>query len=366
MIKICADSSFIVTGGEDGIVFVWSLADLLCGTRNVSRLNHDQQLTTALDEPRYSWQYHSSQITAIHLTSEGKNGLSLTASTDETINIYSMVDGKRLANVVMPTPIWSVIMDRRETRAYLGGQDGNIYEMATNSLGFSLANSQASNGQRKPIFVGHKGKITCLQVSIDGRRLISASLDSTCKIWSTETRRLIRDLKHQGPVVNLKLLLIPVSLATSTQSKHEDPLPIKSLRRVLHRPLGDGLIGVEDLYEDEHVVNIRNKSDIKTTFSADNHDCQPSKYTTTADTHTVNELHNGETSLTNSDNNSEVQQTKDSSKIVSLKRALKDLYLLAAEKIFKDASHEALKPYAITDSSETDPVTIKRKRLSSN
>lgn len=329
VLKMNQEGTFLISGGEDGIVLVWPFADLISNTHNTGSLNvKPNSRTIGLNEPKFTWQHHSGPVTDLHITN---GGLCITVSTDMTANLYTFVDGKRLYNVILPSPLWSVVMDKNETKAFMGGQDGIIYELHVSSMGSTPTNAPTSDldsisdNRSKPMFTGHSGKIVNLIISIDGSRLVSASHDSSCKVWNVKQRKLLQDIKHQAPLANLQSLLIPDGLALSSlvQAKTAPPLFLKALKRNLYKPPREATITDQDMFEEGSttLVHIKNKSDH---FRVDEIVCNVTKTSSI-----------------------ELGQNKpmDIDELRKLKTKIKELYLLSAKKVFQDAANECLKPY---------------------
>lgn len=326
-LKIDCDGTFLFSGAEDGMVLVWSLADLISGTFNTSALNiPSTRNDVGINEPRFTWQHHSGQVTDISVTNGGR---CLTSSTDMTVNIYSYNDGKRLHCISMPSPIWSIAIDRNETFILVGAQDGNIYEVAISSLSLSLINQEKNGESKEPLFSGHKGKVTSLFISMDGTRLVSASVDSTCKIWDIYQRKMLQDIRHQAPLANLGTLLAPQSLALTTmsQSQVQPPLSIKQLKRDLYKIPRDGTIMSEDLFEESSTTILYHKNPIGRRKKE-----------------WPNEIEEKFSSKKPKVRNNRIEEPCDEDS-KHLKTKIRELYKYAAEKIFKDAASESLKQY---------------------
>lgn len=252
VLKLSLDGAFVFSGGEDGLVMVWPFADLVSGSHNLGAMRaksvESTQNSSGSNEPRFTWQHHSDQVTDVQITAGGR---CITVSADMSANIYDYTTGKRLHSITFPSPIYSVVIDKNETRAYFGAQDGNIYELVISSI----CKSDAQESER-PMLIGHSAKVVSMAISIDGTRLISASADASCKIWDIDKRKLIQDIKHQAPLANLLTLLVPDSFALTnlTQSKTMPTLKLKPLKRILHKPSRDATIAAEELFEESNTI----------------------------------------------------------------------------------------------------------------
>uniref|UniRef100_A0A6G1SBG1 WD repeat-containing protein 18 n=1 Tax=Aceria tosichella TaxID=561515 RepID=A0A6G1SBG1_9ACAR len=361
VLKLNQDDTFLFSGGEDGQVLVWPLADLLSNTHNTRSLGLSQTgMDMGINEPRFTWQHHSAPITDIHISN---SGLCITASTDKTINIYSCFHGRRLHCVSnWPSPITCVAMNKNESRLFLGAQDGNIYELAISSLSLSLINSKDKDGtgERRPMLTGHKDRINHLLISLDGTMLISGANDSTCKIWDVPSGKMLRDIKHQAPIANLVTFLVPdaFSLTTMTQSQAKPPLLVKPLKRNLHKLPRNSYLSKKDLFEEAStvIVNIKNKTDLFSQFQL--RKAEPRALLGHLETKDEPENNLHAEVKTSSQSNRELR---------SLKTRLRELYLLSAEKIFQDVANESLKPYQeiVQEVDKTIPRESKKERAKS-
>lgn len=332
-LKLNQDGTFLFSGAEDGMVLVWPFGDLISNTHSTGAMKLNKSKSDAgVNEPRFTWQHHSAKITDIHITNGGR---CLTTSIDKTVNIYSYASGERLHCVSnWPSPIWSVVMNKNETIAFLGGQDGSVYRLAVSSLGLmrtTSADEEADDSSREPILKGHKDRITHLQLSMDGSNLISGSLDSTCKIWDIYQGKMIRDIKHQAPIANLVTMLIPheFSLTSMTQSQTKPPLVVKQLKRNIYKAPRDSSVAREDLFDESSTTLLYLKNSHEVNVREDDQ----SERKRLAQTY--NDVANTKSHKDEVSNKSEVQE---------LKAKLKELYALSTEKIFKDVANEALRP----------------------
>lgn len=336
VLKMNKEGNILVSGGDDGLVLVWTFADLISGTHHTGALNLDKsRKDVGVNEPRYSWQHHSAQVTDIHISN---GGTCVTCSVDKTINIYSYSSGERYFNIILPSPIWSLVMNKNETKIFLGGQDGNIYEVALSCL----STSEASDRTTQPMFLGHKGKIISLVLSTDGSRLVSASVDSSCKIWDVYQRKMLQDVKHQAPLANLTSLLVPDGLAltsmTQSNSNNKPALIWKPLKRNLYKQPKDTAVMSDDLFEESTttIVHVQNKID-QWSYS------RTSRLSTELESIPSIELIQRQQL---NEKSVELKSEQEAAETVrNLKAKIRDLYLLAAKKIFTDTAEESLKAF---------------------
>ncbi|XP_035216728.1 WD repeat-containing protein 18-like [Stegodyphus dumicola] len=210
------DEAFFLSGGEDGMVLVWYLSDVVSYQKEQD------------SKPHYSWHHHSAGVTDIYVGLLGAHARVATVSHDMTCKLYELATGNILCSVCMDLPLTSVAMDHFENFLLLGAQNGKIYKVNIFSqLPKELHYSQVS---RKNAFVGHQKSVVCLSVSFSGKQILSGSDDKTCKVWDIETLTCLRTLHHEGPVTNAFFALKPHCLTAENVSPD---FPIKEFSRVL-------------------------------------------------------------------------------------------------------------------------------------
>lgn len=256
VLKFNRDGTLLFTASRDGSVMVWSLADMIAKTNNVGPLNlKNTQHNINSKGLRFIWQHHSATVTDLEIT---YGNICVSVSHDASANIYNYNDGKRLANVVFPSPVHSIVMNKNETTCFLGCQDGNIYPLALSSL--SIAHNRDSTTQN-PIFVGHKGPVDILRLSFDGTKLISGSSDNTCKFWDIPRGKLIREILFKGPILNLVTILVPegLSLMTMTATKAY-PFQAKPLTRNIYNHPQETTVSSESFLDDCSTTILRKRN----------------------------------------------------------------------------------------------------------
>lgn len=198
------DNITFVSGGEDNLVVVWSLTDVV-------RIWKDACLKP---EPLFTWKDHSLAITDIHVGAGGLRSRIVTASLDQTCKMWDLCSGQLLCDFIFPVGITSVVMDAADSCLFAGAKNGHIYTVDlfenTNSRQRHVASDTAMI-KRVTAFNGHDQQVTCLAMSKEGDKLISGSDDCNVKIWDISSGQCIRTLPHKGAVTNV--LISPVTPA---------------------------------------------------------------------------------------------------------------------------------------------------------
>lgn len=102
-----------------------------------------------------------------------------------------------------PYKLNSLTIDSAERQAYLGCSNGYIYQTPLNDNFAQAADSaeflKQDYVQQAPasshLMAHHTAAISCIDVSVDGSRLVSAADDGKLHVWDTSTRQVLHTLK---------------------------------------------------------------------------------------------------------------------------------------------------------------------------
>lgn len=183
-LKFNADGSFFVSGGEDGLVFIWALA-------NIAN-DHEEPL------PRHGFSDHTLPVKDIYLGNICSKSRLISVSLDRTARIYDTNVGTQLLVLIFRMPLTTVCMDIKECNVFFGCTDGIIRQ-------FNLQFPPRGNEFHVPdddevIFKGHTGNITCLSVSIDCTTLLSGGSDGIVNLWDIPSHQIVKRIPHKGPI----------------------------------------------------------------------------------------------------------------------------------------------------------------------
>ncbi|XP_063989064.1 WD repeat-containing protein 18 [Diachasmimorpha longicaudata] len=193
-LKFSLDSSHLASGGQDGLVFVYSVARVI---NNYKEAN-----------PLHGFSDHTLAVKGIYFGAFGARCRVVTVSLDRTARIYDANSGVQLLTLVFDVPLTSVCLDKRECNMFVGCTNGHIRQ-------FDLRNPPRGQEHHVPgdkeekgnTFKGHTNGITNLSVSIDCVTLVSGGADGTVNIWNIPSRQIIRSIQHKGGITNV--LLVP-------------------------------------------------------------------------------------------------------------------------------------------------------------
>jgi WD40 repeat protein len=172
--------SLLVTGGADGLVHVWDIADLTEPQSSVHR-------------PAATLSGHTMTVSALSfLPGSGLSGgpsaaRLVTASADRSVRWWDLASLTCLLNVTLPVGLTSICLGSGGRVVYAGSVDGCVY--AVGSAALSISEGESS----KPFasFVGHTAAVSAVSVTASGDTLVSASDDGTVRVWDTLTASLL-------------------------------------------------------------------------------------------------------------------------------------------------------------------------------
>lgn len=202
-IKFIDDGSHFISAGHDGMLLVWKLSSVLA-----AQSTNGQETV-----PLYSFSDHALPISDISIGKGGIRALLTSVSLDRTCKIYDLASGTLLLNLVFPEALTAVIVDHLDSKLYVGTVHGNIFEFNLQSpprmKEYHVSNEALTAKQR---FIGHKGAVNTLSISLDGESLLSGSADENVKLWHIPSKQLIRTIPHKGAITHAQFVLTPKAM----------------------------------------------------------------------------------------------------------------------------------------------------------
>ena len=214
-LSLLSDGHHIVTGGDDAILSLWSLVDILSQ-------GAASQTTGNGIKPTMSWTGHSLRITSIHAGLSGPTGRFYTSSLDCTCKVWSPLKQSALYTFTYPVAINCVVVDYDEHHHYSGGVDGAIYVSELRHAASTLSSQARDSGMRdNRCMRGHSLAINCLALANRDTILISGGEDGKVITWSPAAMQPLRKMEqlHANPVTSLLVLPRPDDLLRAFGSR---------------------------------------------------------------------------------------------------------------------------------------------------
>ncbi|TYZ60174.1 hypothetical protein PybrP1_012083 [[Pythium] brassicae (nom. inval.)] len=256
-LALTSDDSHVITAGDDAVVHVWRLVDIL----------DEPDVTASFQQgitPVVSWTDHVLPVTSIHAGLGGVNGRIYTSSLDRTCKIWSLASAQCLYSVTCPSFVNVCAADALEHRLFMGCGNGKVYALDLNAAASAVtaatarilsATSGAAGGAvpwgpdalLPDAFEGHEAAVTTMQVSDCGGFLVTGDEGGVVRVWDSLSRQSLRAIKlFKGKVSALMLLPRPRNLfhkvKVARQSTLEDgaslapPLPVAPLKKYMNSP----------------------------------------------------------------------------------------------------------------------------------
>jgi len=166
-LQISEDVSFVVSGGQDGVVKVF--------------------LFTHLTSPgRRSWavfSQHCAPITSVHTTPDGIRGRLYSSSLDQTVNVYSIAGKNLLFTISFNACVTKVLTTIDQKYLFASCTNGEIarIDLFKNPKPSSIT---LCSKQTNSVLKGHEGRVTDICLTLDGVFLISTGEDGRVLKWS--------------------------------------------------------------------------------------------------------------------------------------------------------------------------------------
>ncbi|XP_043266517.1 WD repeat-containing protein 18 [Venturia canescens] len=242
-LKFGKDGANFASGGEDGLVFVWSL------TRIANQ--HEQSA------PIHSFSDHSLPVKDLHYGHFTANARLISVSLDRTARIYDTNAGTLLLTLIFDVPLTSVCTDLCENDLYVGSSNGLIMRFnlrdPPRGIEYHVPASSTSEKSDNPAYRGHTGGITALSVSSDCRTLLSGSADCSVNFWDIPSRQVIRTLNHKGSITTAAFVPAYENFRASTL---RPKIQIHPLHRIFDESGADSLLEIISSRDDSELLNL--------------------------------------------------------------------------------------------------------------
>lgn len=197
-LKFTDDDSHFISAGQDGMVLVWSLTDVLSG----------------VEQPKYTFSGHSLPVTGLKVGLGGGRATLYSVSLDRTVRLYDLAQGQQSAVLMFPVGLTSIAVDRLETNIYVGTTEGTV-------IGFGITTPPRTleyhleDQDMNIVFRGHSGHVNCVSLSMDNETILSGGQDGNLIIWHIKSKQLLKTIKHKGAVTNAFFTITPPNMFNS-------------------------------------------------------------------------------------------------------------------------------------------------------
>uniref|UniRef100_A0A146L9R1 WD repeat-containing protein 18 n=1 Tax=Lygus hesperus TaxID=30085 RepID=A0A146L9R1_LYGHE len=186
VVKFNDTNNLIACGGLDGMITVWTLANLIQGS-----------------DPLFSSMDHNLPISDLTFTSGSLRSRVLSVSADFSCKIFEVASGKLLLSIAFPARPTCLALAPNETAVFIGNSEGGIFEVNLFDKSRKTAEYHQPTEDQDSVFAGHEKQVSCIAVSRDSIYLISGSHDETVRVWHIESHQCVRKMSQRGAVTNL-------------------------------------------------------------------------------------------------------------------------------------------------------------------
>ena len=233
------DGSYLVSGGDDSVLTVWSTLDLV---------------DDAGDGPireYHSFSDHSQAITAVHVGHGGVRGRIFSSSLDRTVRVFEIFSKQVLFTVSLDSFVTSVVASSDESWLYAGTGDGTIVAIDLRESACAGAESINSGGYSR--LDGHTQPVTGLICLDQGGSLVSSSEDGTCRAWDLFSKQCVQTTDLKASVT----CIVPAGAFNASESRSAGPsehdiCPLVPLRKYPGQGRG-GHLPLRRLQAHQHV-----------------------------------------------------------------------------------------------------------------
>jgi len=222
------DSSYLVTGGDDAVISVWNILDVV---------NVDDNGAESVIRDFHSWSDHSQAITALYVGVGGVRGRVFSASLDRTARVFEIFSRQLLCTISCDVFLTAVVATPDESWLLAGAGDGTIIAAdlraaACRSSGVLAGGVTMEGAQSQERLEGHIHPV-CALLSVDqGTLLISASEDGTVKTWDFASRQCIQTTDLKAPITCMEAAgLVDAKVSLRTQPTDTDLAPLAPLKK---------------------------------------------------------------------------------------------------------------------------------------
>ena len=214
------DGSYLISGGEDGIILVWRFS-MLVSTGYMSQLrllSVPQSLQHQCLEARLklTLSEHALPITALVAGLGGERGLLYSAAADLTCRLWDLLRGVCIGTVAVGGLPTCLSPDLSERQLLVGQKHGEIQKIEISFLLPQNVTSLPSGDKGASSATQHETEVTSVLALRDNIHFVSSDMSGQVVTWHLESLQALRRLELRGAVTAMLLLSLPASAAMAT------------------------------------------------------------------------------------------------------------------------------------------------------
>lgn len=230
VLKFSPCGNFLVSGGDDSRCIIYKTEDLVSGREDV--------------KPWHIINDHTLTVTDLTISEGLINDVKVyTTSKDSTLRVYNILKKELLTTFVLPASIDAITKDPVGRYLYVGLNNGTIRSIPmfkiNNSVleavgGIGKIITVANDPELRETFSFHSNKITQLQISMDGTKLISGDDQGFIYVSDVISKQIIKDFKINSGVSCLQVLTFPTDIFSDSLINDKKTRLIPPFKRVLN------------------------------------------------------------------------------------------------------------------------------------
>lgn len=203
VIKFNPEGTFISCGGEDGVLTVWHLGDIV-------------QINQSNKKPFLSINAHSLPINDLILTGGDLRSRVISVSLDRSCKIHDIWTKDKLFSGHFENQLTALALCPRESAFYMGDAEGGIREVGLLAPPRKVNNHYSNSSNQFLMVKFQESKITSLSISLDSSLILSGSSDCTVKVIHIKSRQCVQTITLKGPITNCFFYVLPTDCFTNT------------------------------------------------------------------------------------------------------------------------------------------------------
>ena len=199
-VKITPDGRYVISGSNDYSVKIWDTVTLQCIA---------------------DFKEHNDYVVSVDISLDGKIGVS--GGYNDTVfvwdipgrNVVQSIDGAAAMGFGIKLSV-----DKKVLYTCGGYVDRTIQVWDLDSA------------KCIETLIGHEYAIDCLEITHDGKFLVSASMDKTIKVWDLYSHKCIKTITgHVGPILSLKITPDLKYIISGGGGKYDNTVRVWNIRR---------------------------------------------------------------------------------------------------------------------------------------